>query len=61
VLIDYQGKPLVTSAAAPTHDELRADESQVTRLGAILIRRQATRLNVGASGGVPRISLGFEH
>jgi NCS2 family nucleobase:cation symporter-2 len=61
VLIDYEGKPLIASAAAPTHDELLADESQLTRLGAILIRRQATRLNVGASGGMQRISLGFEH
>ncbi len=61
VTTEYDGKPLVTGAAAPSHEELLADESQLTRLGAIMIRRQATRLTTGASGSTQRINLGFEH
>ena len=61
VTFEYEGKPLVTGGAAPTHDELLADDSQLTRLGAIMIRRQATRLSTSASGGMQRILLGFEH
>ena len=51
----------MTSAAAPTHEELLADESQLTRLGAIMIRRQATRLTTSTNGTTQRIDLGFEH
>jgi NCS2 family nucleobase:cation symporter-2 len=61
VTVEYEGKPLITSAAAPSHEELLADESQLTRLGAIMIRRQATRLTTDASGTTQRIHLGFEH
>lgn len=61
VAVEYEGKPLVTSAAAPSHEELLADESQLTRLGAIMIRRQATRLSTGTNGAMQRIDLGFEH
>ncbi len=57
-----EGKPLVTGAAAPSVDEMLADQSQLTRLGAIMIRRQATRLTTGKGGGATqRINLGFEH
>ena len=61
VVTEYEGKPLVTGAAAPSHDELLADETQLTRLGAIMIRRQATRLTTSTSGATQRINLGFEH
>ena len=61
VAVEYEGKPLVTSAAAPSHEDLLADESQLTRLGAIMIRRQATRLSTGTNGAMQRIDLGFEH
>jgi NCS2 family nucleobase:cation symporter-2 len=61
IAVEYEGKPLVTSAAAPTHEELLADESQLTRLGAIMIRRQATRLTTSTNGTTQRIDLGFEH
>jgi len=61
VTVEYEGKPLITSAAAPSHEELLADESQLTRLGAIMIRRQATKLATDASGTTQRIHLGFEH
>jgi xanthine permease XanP len=61
VTTEYEGKPLVTAAAAPSHEELLADASQLTRLGAVMIRRQATRLTTSASGATQRINLGFEH
>jgi NCS2 family nucleobase:cation symporter-2 len=61
VTFEYEGKPLVTGGTAPTHDELLADDSHLTRLGAIMIRRQATRLSTSTSGGTQRILLGFEH
>jgi xanthine permease XanP len=61
ILVEYEGKPLITSAAAPSHEELLADESQLTRLGAIMIRRQATKLTTDTSGAMQRIHLGFEH
>src|SRR6185295_634668 len=61
VVTEYEGKPLITSAAAPSHDELLADETQLTRLGAIMIRRQTTRLTASTSGVTQRINLGFEH
>src|SRR5262249_31590151 len=50
VVTEYEGRPLVTGAAAPSPEELLADETQLTRLGAIMIRRQATRLTTSASG-----------
>jgi NCS2 family nucleobase:cation symporter-2 len=61
VSTEYEGKPLVTGAAAPSVEELLEDESQLTRLGAIMIRRQATRLTTSRNGTVQRINLGFEH
>jgi NCS2 family nucleobase:cation symporter-2 len=61
VLVEYEGKPLITSAAVPSHEELLADESQLTRLGAIMIRRQATKLAADSDGTMQRIHLGFEH
>jgi hypothetical protein len=61
VVTEYAGKPLTTAATAPNAEELLADESQLTRLGAVMIRRQATRLTTGSSGGRQRINLGFEH
>lgn len=61
VTFEYEGKPLITGGVAPTHDELLADDSHLTRLGAIMIRRQATRLSTSTSGGTQRILLGFEH
>ena len=61
VSTQYEGKPLVTGAAAPSVEELLEDESQLTRLGAIMIRRQATRLTTSSNGTVQRIHLGFEH
>jgi NCS2 family nucleobase:cation symporter-2 len=61
VAFEYEGKPLVTGAAVPSADELLADPSNLTRLGAIMIRRQATRLTTSASGATRRIDLGFEH
>ena len=61
VLVEYEGKPLITSAAAPSAEELFADESQLTRLGAIMIRRQATKLTTDTDGAMQRIHLGFEH
>ena len=61
VTFEYEGRPLVTGGAAPTPDELIADDSQLTRLGAIMIRRQATRLSTSTSGATQRILLGFEH
>jgi len=61
VVVTYEGKPLITTAAAPSHEELLADESQLTRLGAIMIRRQATKLATDSDGAMQRIHLGFEH
>jgi hypothetical protein len=61
VTIEYQGKPLVTSAAAPHHDELLADDRQLTRLSGVILRRLASRLTTESSGGEQRIRLGFEH
>lgn len=61
VVIEYQGKPLITTVSAPSHEELLADDSNLTRLGVVMIRRQATRLNTSTSGSVQRIELGFEH
>ena len=61
VVTEYEGRPLVTSASVPAVDDLLADHSQLTRLGAIMLRRLATRLTTSASGGVERITLGFEH
>jgi xanthine permease XanP len=61
VTANYEGKPLVTNAAAPSHEELLADESQLTRLGVIMIRRQATRISTRTKGAVQCIDLGFEH
>ncbi len=61
IMVEYEGKPLITSAAAPSHEELLADESQLTRLGAIMIRRQATKLATDSDGAMQRIHLGFEH
>jgi xanthine permease XanP len=61
VATEYEGTPLVTSAAAPSRDELLADASQLTRLGVIMIRRQATRLSARAHGAMQCIDLGFEH
>jgi NCS2 family nucleobase:cation symporter-2 len=61
VTTEYQGKPLVTSAAAPHHDELLADDSQLTRLSGVILRRLASRLSTESSGGGQRIRLGFEH
>ena len=61
VTTEYQGKPLVTGGAAPTHDELLADETQLTRLAAVMIRRLATRLTTTSDGDRQRIRLGFEH
>jgi xanthine permease XanP len=61
VVTAYEGKPLMTSASVPSHDELLADETQLTRLGAIMIRRQATRLTTNTNGAEQRINLGFEH
>jgi NCS2 family nucleobase:cation symporter-2 len=61
VATEYDGKPLVTTAAAPSHEELLADESQLTRLGVVMIRRQATRIATRTNGATQRIDLGFEH
>ncbi len=61
VTTEYQGKPLVTGGAAPTHDELLADETQLARLAAVMIRRLATRLTTTSDGDRQRIRLGFEH
>jgi xanthine permease XanP len=61
VATDYDGKPLVTNATAPSHEELLADESQLTRLGVIMIRRQATRIATRTNGATQCIDLGFEH
>ena len=61
VTVLYAGKPLVTDGAVPSHEELLADDSQLTRLSVLMIRRQATRLTTGAAGGKQRIGLGFEH
>lgn len=61
VMTEYDGKPLVTNAAAPSHEELLADESQLTRLGVVMIRRQATRIATRTNGAMQRIDLGFEH
>ncbi len=61
VATEYEGRPLVTSAAAPSREELLADASQLTRLGVIMIRRQATRLSTRAHGAMQCIDLGFEH
>jgi hypothetical protein len=38
-----------------------ADDSQLTRLGVIMIRRQATRLTARTNGATQCINLGFEH
>ena len=61
VTTEYRGKPLVTSAAAPSHEELLADATQLTRLAAVMIRRLATRLTTDSDGDRQRIRLGFEH
>ena len=61
VTADYDGRPLITNAAAPSHEELLADASQLTRLGVVMIRRQATRIATKTSGTAQRIDLGFEH
>jgi xanthine permease XanP len=61
VMAEYEGKPLVVGAAAPSHEELLADETQLTRLAAVMIRRQATRLTTSADGDKQKIHLGFEH
>ena len=61
VAAEYDGKPLVTGGVAPDPEELLADETQLTRLGAIMIRRQATKLTTGKHGALQRIELGFEH
>jgi hypothetical protein len=61
VVTEYQGKPLVISGAAPKPDELLADDTQLTRLAAVMIRRLATRLTTSANGSAQRIDLGFEH
>ena len=61
VLVEYEGKPLATQATAPTHDELLADESQLTRLAAVMIRRQVTKLRTSSQAEHQRIDLGFEH
>ena len=61
VTAEYQGKPLTTAASAPHPDELLADESQLARLAAVMIRRLATRLTTNSSGERQRIRLGFEH
>lgn len=58
---EYQGKALGKSAPAPTHDELLADDGQLTRLAAVMMRRLATRLTTDSLGGKQRIRLGFEH
>jgi hypothetical protein len=58
---EYEGSPLVTNAAAPSHEELLADDSQLTRLGAVMIRRLATRLTASTKAGMQLISMGFEH
>jgi xanthine permease XanP len=61
VTTQYDGKPLVTDAAAPSHEELLADETQLTRLGVVMIRRQATRIATRTNGTTQCIDLGFEH
>ena len=61
VATEYEGQPLAISAAAPSREELLADASQLTRLGVIMIRRQATRLSTRAHGNTQCIDLGFEH
>jgi NCS2 family nucleobase:cation symporter-2 len=61
VTTEYRGKPLVTGAAAPSHEELLADATQLTRLAAVMIRRLATRLTTDSDGDRQRIRLGFEH
>jgi hypothetical protein len=61
VTTDYLGKPLSTSASVPHHDELLADDSQLTRLSSAIIRRLATRLTTTSNGDRQRIRLGFEH
>jgi len=61
VLVEYEGKPLATQATAPTHDELLADETQLTRLAAVMIRRQVTKLRTSSQAEHQRIDLGFEH
>ena len=61
VTFEYEGKPLITGGTAPTHEELLADDSHLTRLGAIMIRRQVTRLSTSASGGAQRIPVSYTH
>jgi len=61
VTTEYQGKPLVTSGPVPHHDELLADDRQLTRLSGVILRRLASRLSTDSSGGRQRIRLGFEH
>jgi xanthine permease XanP len=61
VTTEYHGKPLVTGGAVPSPDELLADQTQLTRLAAVMIRRLATRLTTTADGDRQRIRLGFEH
>jgi xanthine permease XanP len=61
VTADYRGKPLVVSAEVPKPDELLDDDLQIPRLAAVMIRRQATRLQTSADGDRQRIRLGFEH
>jgi len=61
VTTEYRGKPLVTGAAVPNHEELLADATQLTRLAAVMIRRLTTRLTTESDGDRQRIRLGFEH
>lgn len=61
VRVEYQGRPLATAASLPNPDELLADETQLTRLSSVLLRRLATKLSTGEHGTLQRIHLGFEH
>jgi NCS2 family nucleobase:cation symporter-2 len=61
VVTEYDGSPLVTNAAAPSHEELLADDSHLARLGAVMIRRLATRLTASTKAGMQLISMLFEH
>jgi len=61
VVAEYEGKPLVTAVGAPDVAELMDDHSQLSRLGAMMLRRLATRLTTAEIGATQRIALGFEH
>ena len=62
VTTEYEGKPLGRRLGrVPSHEELLADETQLTRLAAVMIRRQATRLTTSTDGDKQKIHLGFEH